>query len=148
MHNTCEDSLLATPLIIDLVVICELVERISFRHEEGSTDFERLHSVLSILSYMLKAPLVPSGTPVVNALFAQRECMLNIFRACLGLPAENHMQLENKIPSIIAARNARKNQETNHEDQATYNKVGETGVPLKDMLTLEANVEEDSAVGR
>ena len=148
MHNTCEDSLLATPLIIDLVVICELVERISFRHEEGSPDFEQLHSVLSILSYMLKAPLVPSGTPVVNALFAQRECMLNIFRACLGLPAENHMQLENKIPSIIAARNAKKNQETNHEDQATYNKVGETGVPLKDMLTLEANVEENSAVGR
>lgn len=96
MHNTCEDSLLATPLILDLVLVCELAERISFRKADDM-EFERFHSVLSILSYMLKAPLVPPGTPVVNALFAQRECMLNIFRACLGLPAENHMLLENKF---------------------------------------------------
>lgn len=35
--------------------------------------WEGFHSVLSLLSYMLKAPLVPPGTPVVNALFAQRQ---------------------------------------------------------------------------
>merc|ERR1719442_245195 len=46
MHNTCEDSLLATPLILDLVLICELAERISMR-KEGMEEFERLHSVLS-----------------------------------------------------------------------------------------------------
>lgn len=103
MHNTCEDSLLATPLILDLVIICELAERILIK-KEGQDEFERLHSVLSILSYMLKAPLVPNSTPVVNALFAQRECMVNIFRACLGLPAENHMLLENKLASEIKAR--------------------------------------------
>merc|ERR1719297_158204 len=79
MHNTCEDSLLAAPLILELVLICELAERISLR-KEGTEEFERLHSVLSILSYMLKAPLVPRGTPVVNALFAQRECITNLFR--------------------------------------------------------------------
>lgn len=95
MHNTCEDSLLATPLILDLVLICELAERITFRNAD-EFEFEHMHSVLSLLSYMLKAPMVPAGTPVVNALFAQRECMINIFRACLGLPAENHMLLENK----------------------------------------------------
>jgi len=103
MHNTCEDSLLATPLILDLVLVCEIAERIQLK-KEGAAGFERLHSVLSILSYMLKAPLVPRGTPVVNALFAQRECMLNIFRACVGLPAENHMLLENKLASEINAR--------------------------------------------
>jgi len=99
MHNTCEDSLLASPLILDLILVCELAERITFRKEDDP-EFERLHSVLSILSYMLKAPLVPRGTPVVNALFAQRECMINIFRACLGLPAENHMLLENKMQGL------------------------------------------------
>ncbi|DAZ97528.1 TPA: hypothetical protein N0F65_003014 [Lagenidium giganteum] len=103
MHNTCEDSLLATPLILDLIIICELAERISFK-KEGAADFERLHSVLSLLSYMLKAPLVPRGTPVLNALFAQRECIVNLFRACVGLPAENHMLLENKLASEISAR--------------------------------------------
>ncbi|CCI44519.1 unnamed protein product [Albugo candida] len=99
MHNTCEDSLLATPLILDLVIICELAERISIQKENRAA--EKLHSVLSLLSYMLKAPLVPRGTPVVNALFAQRECMINIFRACVGLPPENHMLLENKLASEI-----------------------------------------------
>ncbi|GAB9465828.1 Inositol-3-phosphate synthase [Globisporangium polare] len=103
MHNTCEDSLLATPLILDLVIIAELAERIQLK-KEGSADFERLHSVLSLLSYMLKAPLVPRGTPVVNALFAQREAIINIFRACLALPSENHMLLENKLASLINNR--------------------------------------------
>ena len=28
MHNTCEDSLLAVPLIIDLAILCEICERI------------------------------------------------------------------------------------------------------------------------
>lgn len=32
MHNTCEDSLLATPLILDLVILCELCERITVRY--------------------------------------------------------------------------------------------------------------------
>lgn len=103
MHNTCEDSLLASPLILDLVLVCELAERIQMK-KEGSSEFEKLHSVLSLLSYMLKAPLVPPGTPVVNALFAQRECMINIFRACVGLPPENHMLLEHKLASSINAR--------------------------------------------
>lgn len=103
MHNTCEDSLLATPLILDLVIICEIAERIQIK-KEGSANFERLHSVLSLLSYMLKAPLVPRGTPVVNALFAQRESVINLFRACIGLPAENHMVLENKLASEIFKR--------------------------------------------
>ena len=29
MHNTCEDSLLATPLILDLCIMAELCERIT-----------------------------------------------------------------------------------------------------------------------
>ena len=74
IHNTCEDSLLATPLIIDLAIICEVCERISFRSESSPTDkFERFHPVLSLLSYLLKAPMVPHGTPVLNALAAQRQ---------------------------------------------------------------------------
>ena len=29
----------------------------------------------------------------------QREAIVNIFRACVGLPAENHMLLENRLKS-------------------------------------------------
>jgi len=95
LHNTCEDSLLATPVMYDLVIICELMERIHYKVGDMA-EFEKFDSVLSILSYLLKAPLVPKGTPVVNALFKQRACIENILKACVGLPAENGMMLEHK----------------------------------------------------
>jgi myo-inositol-1-phosphate synthase len=100
MHNTCEDSLLATPLILDLVILTELCERIQLKNANAD-EFEQFHPVLSILSYLLKAPLVPQGTPIINALFTQRQCIINILRACVGLPSENHMMLEHKVPSTI-----------------------------------------------
>jgi len=31
VHNTCEDSLLAAPVIIDLIVLTELCQRITFK---------------------------------------------------------------------------------------------------------------------
>lgn len=93
IHNTCEDSLLAAPIILDLAILAEMMERISYK-VEGSENFEKFHPVLSILSYLLKAPIVPEDTPVVNALFKQRAMIDNIFRACVGLPPENNMRLE------------------------------------------------------
>ncbi|KAJ8048503.1 Inositol-3-phosphate synthase 1-A [Holothuria leucospilota] len=96
MHNTCEDSLLATPIILDLIILTEMCQRISFR-TASQKEYQSFHPVLSILSYLCKAPLVPPGTPVVNALFKQRACIENVFRACLGLPPVNHMSLEHKF---------------------------------------------------
>merc|ERR1712113_666159 len=58
IHNTCEDSLLAAPLILDLVLLGELCERIRFK-KEGDDKFRSFDAVLSLLSYMTKAPLVP-----------------------------------------------------------------------------------------
>jgi len=95
MHNTCEDSLLAAPVILDLVILAELTSRISYKTPEMQ-QFEQFHPVLSILSYLLKAPLVPRDTPVVNALFKQRTCIENILKACVGLPPDNCMLLEHK----------------------------------------------------
>lgn len=102
VFNVCEDSLLASPLIIDLVLVAEMMTRVAWRPSgapgaaaEGA--WQGFHSVLSILSFMLKAPLTPPGTPVVNALAKQRSAMNNIFRACLGLDPENDMTLEHKL---------------------------------------------------
>jgi myo-inositol-1-phosphate synthase len=100
MHNTCEDSLLATPLIYDLVILGELCERIRIK-KDGTDDWEAFHPVLSLLSYMLKAPLVPNGAPVVNALFTQRQAIINVMRACLGLAPDNHMTLEHRLQSSL-----------------------------------------------
>jgi myo-inositol-1-phosphate synthase len=107
MHNTCEDSLLATPIIYDLCILAEICERIEVK-KDGSENYEKFHSVLSLLSYLIKAPLVPPGTPVVNALAAQRQCIVNVFRACVGLPAEHNMALEHRLPSLMAERGAAK----------------------------------------
>lgn len=96
IYNICEDSLLATPLIIDLVTVTELMTRVEYKTGD-MTKYSPFHSVLSILSYMLKAPLVSPGTPVVNALAKQRTAMENIFRACVGLAPTNDMMLEHKV---------------------------------------------------
>ncbi|KAK7455339.1 hypothetical protein BaRGS_00039481 [Batillaria attramentaria] len=99
IHNTCEDSLLASPLILDLVILAELCERITYK-TEGEKQFHGFNSVLSILSFLCKAPLVPAGTPIVNALFRQRACIENVLRACIGLAPVNHMLLEYKAETI------------------------------------------------
>jgi myo-inositol-1-phosphate synthase len=100
LFNICEDSLLASPLIIDLVIIAEMMTRIQWKasgSEAADGEYKKFHSVLSVLSYMLKAPLTPPGTPVVNALAKQRAALTNIFRACVGLEPESDMTLEHKL---------------------------------------------------
>ncbi|ODM17639.1 Inositol-3-phosphate synthase 1-B [Aspergillus cristatus] len=96
LFNICEDSLLASPLIIDLVLITEIMTRIGWKTDEAA-EYKGFHSILSVLSYMLKAPLTPPGTPVVNALGKQRSALINIFRACVGLQPESDMTLEHKL---------------------------------------------------
>ncbi|KAI0407714.1 myo-inositol-phosphate synthase [Xylaria palmicola] len=102
IFNVCEDSLLASPLIIDLVLVTEIMTRIQWQanttnSEATDSEFKGFHSVLSILSYMLKAPLTPPGTPVINALAKQRAALTNIFRACVGLEPDSDMTLEHKL---------------------------------------------------
>ncbi|CAF2757185.1 unnamed protein product [Rotaria sp. Silwood2] len=95
IHNTCEDSLLASPLIIDLVILTELLTRITYKTND-SEEYQSFESVLSILSYLLKAPVVPPGTPVINALFKQHRCITNILSACAGIAMDTDMLLEHK----------------------------------------------------
>jgi myo-inositol-1-phosphate synthase len=95
MHNTCEDSLLATPIIMDLVILAELMTRVTYKTADMD-EFASFDTVLSILSYLLKAPMVTPGTPVVNALMKQHRCITNILTALIGLPPDTDMLLEHK----------------------------------------------------
>ncbi|XP_030555854.1 inositol-3-phosphate synthase isoform X1 [Drosophila novamexicana] len=98
IHNTCEDSLLATPLILDLVILAELSARIQLRSaEKEKAPWVPFKPVLSLLSYLTKAPLVPSGAQVVNSLFSQRAAIENILRGCIGLPPISHLSLEQRF---------------------------------------------------
>jgi len=95
IHNTCEDSLLASPIIYDLAILCEIMTRITIK--TPTTEESSFHPVLSILSYLCKAPIVPQNSPVINALFKQRACIDNVLRACVGIPPENNMRLEHML---------------------------------------------------
>jgi len=103
VHNVCEDSLLAAPIIIDLVVFTELFQRVRWRlTEDEHAEFQHFDSVLTMLSFLLKAPLCPEASPLVNALFKQRSCIENVLRALVGLPPINDMLLEFKAASYAA----------------------------------------------
>ena len=71
IHNTCEDSLLAAPLIIDLIILSELMTRITYK-TDAMAEYEIFDSVLSICSYLMKAPMVPKGVYLV--LTCERVC--------------------------------------------------------------------------
>jgi len=90
MHNTCEDSLLAAPLILDLVILTELLTRLELR-KDGEPQWHGFHPVAVLLSYLTKAPLAPPGTKVINALSKQRAMLENVLRAAAGLPPDTGM---------------------------------------------------------
>ncbi|PVF97206.1 putative myo-inositol 1-phosphate synthase [Serendipita vermifera] len=97
IFNECEDSLLASPLILDLSILAELLTRIEYREAGKDTEFAPLYTVLSLLSYMLKAPLVKPGTEVVNALGRQRNALELFMKACLGLEGQGDLLLESRV---------------------------------------------------
>ncbi|XP_027857286.1 inositol-3-phosphate synthase 1-A [Xiphophorus couchianus] len=134
LHNTCEDSLLASPIILDLVILTELCQRVTVR-PQGEEDFQSFHSVLALLSFLCKAPLVPSGTPVINAFFRQRACIENIMRACLGLPPQNHMLLEHKLQrNFLTAHSTYINNDVATLKKAALANGNHTPVPLKNGI--------------
>jgi myo-inositol-1-phosphate synthase len=99
IHNVCEDSLLAAPLMLDLVLLTQFLARVRIAQGcsiEGAT-WENLNPILSLLSFLLKAPLVPSHAPVINALTKQRRAIETFLRACLGLPPSDDLVLEHRL---------------------------------------------------
>ncbi|KAM9933511.1 hypothetical protein OXX80_006872 [Metschnikowia pulcherrima] len=96
IHNVCEDSLLATPLIIDLVVMTEFFQRVSYR-KAGTEEYENFYSVLTLLSYWLKAPLSKPGFKPINGLNKQRLAIENLLRLLVGMPINNELRFEEKL---------------------------------------------------
>jgi myo-inositol-1-phosphate synthase len=102
LHNTCEDSLLAVPVMLDLILCLELFQRIEVhRISDTETSSGELSTVCSLLSYWLKAPQVPSGVTVVNALSRQRECLVNFVRLCAGLPLDTSVDIDLRLRAPI-----------------------------------------------
>jgi myo-inositol-1-phosphate synthase len=94
MHNVCEDSLLASPLIVDLIVLTELCQRIEYKTADTQGEWAPFDPVLILLSYMLKAPLVPQGVPVLNALFKQQRLITNMLSVAAGIAPDDELRLQ------------------------------------------------------
>ena len=88
---------MATPLILDLTILTELLTRVKYREVSAQAEFTSLHSVLSLLSYMLKAPLVKPGTDVINSLNRQRNALEAFLKACIGIEGSSDLLLETRI---------------------------------------------------
>lgn len=97
-HNVCEDSLLATPLIIDLIIMTEFFSRVSYKKaEDNASAYDKMYSVLSFLSYWLKAPLTRPGYEAINGLNKQRAGVDNFLRLLIGLPALDELRFEERL---------------------------------------------------
>lgn len=76
-YNVCEDSLLATPLMIDMIVLGELFTRMQINGES-------LGPVLSYLSFFFKAPITNHEEYVINSFSRQRESLVNLLKVAAG----------------------------------------------------------------
>ena len=85
-HATCEDSLLAVPIMIDLIVLAEFFTRVTI-------DEKQLGPVLSYLSFFFKAPVTNHPEYVINAFGRQKETLVNLLKACAGIPADDATML-------------------------------------------------------
>ena len=77
-YNICEDSLLATPLMYDMIVLGELFSRMEI-------DGKKLGPVLSYLSFFFKAPITNHDEYVVNSFSRQRETLANLLKVAGGI---------------------------------------------------------------
>ena len=76
-YNVCEDSLLATPLMIDMIVLGELFTRMQINGEN-------MGPVLSYLSFFFKAPITNHEEYVINSFSRQRESLVNLLKVAAG----------------------------------------------------------------
>lgn len=99
IHNVCEDSLLAAPLIIDLLVMVEFFSRLTYKRP-GDHDEKPMYPILSFLSYWLKAPLTRKDFKPINSLNRQRAGLDNLLKLLSGLELNNELRFEERLMDL------------------------------------------------
>lgn len=89
-YNICEDSLLAVPIILDMVILGELMTRMK-------VDGETLGPILSYLSFFFKAPITNHDEYVINSFCRQREMLVNFLKAAAGINPDDATLLNFKF---------------------------------------------------
>jgi len=88
-YNMCEDSLLAVPLMIDMVILGELFTRMKIDNQE-------LGPVLSYLSFFFKAPITNHPEYVINSYTRQRQILVNFLKAASGIAPDDQTLIDFK----------------------------------------------------
>jgi myo-inositol-1-phosphate synthase len=86
MNTVCPDSLLAVPVMYDLVVFSEWLSRVKINNKP-------LNNVLSHLALFFKSPAVNGSESVSNAFFTQRNALANLALASRGMPPFNPLKI-------------------------------------------------------
>jgi myo-inositol-1-phosphate synthase len=89
-HATCEDSLLAVPIMLDMILLAEFFTRVTI-------DEESLGPVLSYLSFFFKAPVTNHPEYVFNSFSRQKETLINFLKACAGIEIDDQTLLSIKF---------------------------------------------------
>lgn len=95
INSVCMDSLLAVPLILDIILFSELYSRVTITDENDVT--VPFSSNLSLLSLFFKAPVKDLKNPDVNAFFKNIYAIKNFILACNGLPMDDFIHLHTRI---------------------------------------------------
>lgn len=77
-YNVCEDSLLAVPLMYDMIVLADLFSRMEI-------DGQKMGPILSYLSFFFKAPITNHGEYIINSFSRQRETLVNLLKVAGGI---------------------------------------------------------------
>ena len=87
IHNTCEDSLLAAPIILDMITLVELITRVTIKMDDNVVQ----SPICTLINYFTKSPVVSPNTPVVNSLTRQRLFIENFFKMCNGIQPDYNL---------------------------------------------------------
>ena len=85
-YNICEDSLLAVPIMIDLVLLAEYFTRVK-------VDGQSLGPILSYLSFFFKAPITNNNHYVINSFTRQRQILTAFLKLTAGYIQEDESLL-------------------------------------------------------
>ena len=77
-HATCEDSLLAVPIMYDLVILAEFFTRVT-------VDGNNLGPVLSYLNFFFKAPVTNHENYTFNSFSRQKLSLINLLKVFGGI---------------------------------------------------------------
>jgi len=96
-YNICEDSLLAVPLMYDMLILAELFSRMEI-------DDEKMGPVLSYLSFFFKAPITNHNEYIINSFGRQRETLCNFLKVAGRYYARRHYPPLFQILNIVLKR--------------------------------------------